>query len=292
MRIIPKNSKVKLTFYKGISVVDVLIAFVALVLIAITLSTNFPFKWMIGLGELIFVIPFYLTVGGERIYQYLYFFVRYLFSRKKYRQNSAVKNAEISGLIPYQSTRKNLIINKDGTYTAVLKIEPMEFRMLSIEKQDRYIDGVLGKVINELSEVTLITLTKLETPLTLEGKLQDELNLMETLLQVKGRGELTEEECQRRIDCIQSRMEVIDDLNSNGNIFYATYYLTITDTSWNDIDIHASRALNSLIEGCIHARRLNDSELKKFLTNAQNPYVLDCNGHELDSENHLRLGSD
>jgi hypothetical protein len=283
MRIIPKNSKVKLTFYKGISVVDVLIAFVALVLIAITLSTNFPFKWMIALGELIFVIPFYLTVGGERIYQYLYFFVRYLFSRKKYWQNSAVKNAEISGLIPYQSTRKNLIINKDGTYTAVLKIEPMEFRMLSIEKQDRYIDGVLGKVINELSEVTLITLTKLETPLTLEGKLQDELNLMETLLRVKGRGELTEEECQRRIDCIQSRMEVIDDLNSNGNIFYATYYLTITDTSWNDIDIHASRALNSLIEGCIHARRLNDSELKKFLTNAQNPYVLDCNGHELDS---------
>lgn len=270
MRIIPKNSKVKLTFYKNITIVDVLIGFATLILVAITLSTNIPFKWIIALAEIIIVIPFFLTVGGERIYEYLLHFIKFIFSRKTYLKNGR-GNGDISGIISYQAIHKGVIFNKDSSYSSVIKIEPMEFRMLSIEKQDRYIDNVFSNVLNELSQTKLISLVKLETPLVLDDKMQDELQRINCLLEAKGRGELSDEECQKRIDCIQSRMEVIDDLNSNDIIYYSTYYLTITGSSYNEVDSLADKASNVLNEGGIHCHKLTGSELRKFLVNMMKP---------------------
>lgn len=43
MRIIPKNTKVKMTFYKSVTVADVVIGFIGLVLIAIALSSKSVF---------------------------------------------------------------------------------------------------------------------------------------------------------------------------------------------------------------------------------------------------------
>ena len=44
MRIIPKNTKLKMQFYKGIGIFDVIIGIVALTFIALTVTSNLPNK--------------------------------------------------------------------------------------------------------------------------------------------------------------------------------------------------------------------------------------------------------
>jgi hypothetical protein len=50
MHIIPKASKVKVTFYKGITIPDILIAIAALAVVAVTLSSNFAFRVYIAVA--------------------------------------------------------------------------------------------------------------------------------------------------------------------------------------------------------------------------------------------------
>ena len=57
MRLIPRNTKVKLQFYKGITLTDIILALVCLALVAITLASNFYFKYLIALGVVCVFIP-------------------------------------------------------------------------------------------------------------------------------------------------------------------------------------------------------------------------------------------
>ena len=179
MRIIPKTSKVKLTFYKGLTIPDFIVGFITLVILAITVSTNFPFKWYIALGELILVIPFYISISGERLYEYIGFFFKYMATRKKYSLNNKNENADIRGIIPYKDIDEDLIINRDGTFVSVIEVHPIDFRLLSIDKQDDFIDGVMRRVINNIWLGEEYSVVKLERPLILDGNIKDELERLE-----------------------------------------------------------------------------------------------------------------
>ena len=84
MRLIPRNTKVKLQFYKGITLTDIILALVCLALVAITLASNFYFKYLIALGVVCVFIPLFLPVGEERIYRSALYMLRHLFGRKRY----------------------------------------------------------------------------------------------------------------------------------------------------------------------------------------------------------------
>ena len=70
MRIIPKTAKVKIEFFKNISVVDVIIALVALALEVLLFTTNIPhipkFATMVLL--LAFTVWLYMPFDGQRFY--------------------------------------------------------------------------------------------------------------------------------------------------------------------------------------------------------------------------------
>ena len=86
MRIIPKNTKVKMTFYKSVTIPDVIIGFVGLVLIAIALSSNLAFKALIAGGILTFFVPLYITINGDRLYLVIAYFFKHIVSRKTYKK--------------------------------------------------------------------------------------------------------------------------------------------------------------------------------------------------------------
>ena len=67
-RIIPKNTKVRMTFYKGVTIPDIIIGFIGLVLIAIAFSSNLAFRGLIAGGILVAFVPMYITINGDRLY--------------------------------------------------------------------------------------------------------------------------------------------------------------------------------------------------------------------------------
>lgn len=273
MRIIPKNSKVKLTFYKSLTIADIIVGIITLMILAITLSTNLPFRWAIALGEICLVIPFFISLNGERMYECIGFIFKYLVSRKKYTVNASNTNADITGIIPYKDVKDNVIYNRDNSYVGILEINPIDFRMLSSEKQEEFIDSVFGRALNTFGTGDEWTIVKLERPLNLTSNLEDELKRVEHICDARLRGDLTEEESVPRVDLIQGRIELIDSIYSVEPIYYSHYYLCLISHSINELNTNLEHAESVLNTGGISAKRLKDEELRNFISASFNPEI-------------------
>lgn len=265
LRLIPKTSKVKMTFYKGITIPDIIIGFIALISIAITLTSNFPFKWIIVIVILCFTIPLYLTFGETRLYHYIGFLFKYLSSRKVYQKNSKNLQEDITGIIPYNKIENDLIVNRDNSFVGVLQINPIDFRMLSLEKQNGYIEEVFSKVINNINLGDQFAILKLERPLILDSNIEDELERLNVLLSAKDKCNLTKKEWSSRVDIVQDRIQIIDEINSRDTINYSTYYLCLISSNKNSLNTTLERAETIFKNSSISVHRLKEKELLAFL---------------------------
>ncbi len=210
-------------------------------------------------------VPLYLTFSGERLYQYIGFVFKYVASRKKYQKNDKNEQADITGIIPYKEINGNLIVNRDDTYVGVLEVSPIDFRLLSIDRQDDYIEGVFARVINNINTGDEFSIVKLERPLILDGNIDDELERIEDVLKAKDNGDLAEPEWISRIDVIQDRINLIDTINSGKVINYSRYYLCLIGKSINDINATLDRAEMIFTGNGIPVRRLKQKELVAFI---------------------------
>ena len=186
----------------------------------------------------------------------------------------------MDAIVPYRKIEDSFIVNGDGTYVGVLAISPIDFRMMSRDDQDGMIDSVLSRAINSISPLDEWSLVKLERPLNLNENLKDELERIQKLLEAKMNGETTEREYQSRVDLVQSRIELIDSMNSDAEIFYSHYYLCLVSRSKNDAESTLDRAKSILDSGGLPARRLGDEELVSFLSAGFDPY-----GEKIDIDN-------
>ncbi len=268
MRIIPKNTKVKMTFYKSVTIADVVIGFIGLVLIAIALSSNLSFKFLIAGGIFILFVPLYITINEDRLYRIVGYFFKHLFVRKKYRKcksGEPIKN-DVENVTPYEKECGNGIIAlKDMRYAGVLEVRPIDFRMLNEYEQNELIDGALSKVLNNVPIGSGIDIVKIERPLILDNFIADEMERIVKLGEGREKGELKQEEYEPRIDVIQDRIAVIDELNSDKPIFYSRYYLVFHGGNERELAGQLRYAAVTLQSSGIEAHILNDKELTAFI---------------------------
>lgn len=284
MRIIPKNTKIKMTFYKGVTLSDVIVGFIGLVLVAIALSSNLSFRFLIAGGIMIAFIPLFISVNGDRLYKIVGYFFKHLVSRKKFRKaqkGEAIKN-DIQSIVPYERICGNGIIAlKDLRFAGVMEIHPVDFRMLGEFDQNALIDGAFARVLNNVAVGSEADIVKLERPLILDNFVSDEMERIVKIAESKEKGELTDKEYETRVDVIQDRITTIDDMNSSKPILYARYYLVLQSGSERDLSSQLQHAAVALQSSGIEARILNNRELAAFIR-----YSIDSNFDErsLDGE--------
>lgn len=265
MRLIPRNTKVKTSFYKGIGVADIILGLVALALVALAVSSNLNYKYLIALGIACVFIPLFVPVGEDRIYKCAFNMCKHLFSRKRYSENGK-DAANFQSITPYEKIDGGVIVNKDGSFTGVLEVKPIEFRLLGGNKQNYIIDGVLTNALTCVGVGQQAAIVKLEKPLNLTKHLQSDLQRIVALADAQENGSLTNEEYVARVDVIEDRMSLVDTLNSEKEINYSAYYIAVTDKSKASLTSTLSVMKRTLISGSIEANILEESELAEFLT--------------------------
>lgn len=258
MRFIPKASKVKVTFYKGITIPDIIIALIELTFVAVALSSNFAFKWYLAGIVACLITPLFLTIGEKRLYTHIAYLFRYLFSRKR------LKGENVRTVLPYKEVKDGIVYNKDGSIFSAIEIKPINFFLRDEEKQNEIIDFYYARVLNHVNPDEEWILKKVETPLVLDDKLQSELKRLEKLSLMKERGELTEEEYKARCDIIQSRFSEIDAMNSNGSKI-PRYYLCLVGISEKEVLQNLDYAVSVLESIGIQSHRLSEKELYLLL---------------------------
>ncbi len=264
MRIIPKNTKVKLQFYKGVTIADVILAVVALGFLALAVSSNLQSKWIISIVILVVFAPLFIPIGEIKLYQAVVYGVKYLFSRKNYQKAKHGK-ANIGNIVPYASIENNMIRQKDGGYTGVIEVKPIEFNMLSEFKQNYFIDGVLSNILKNVGMFQEINIVKLERPVVFDKYISNELTKIQDLIEANENKQLTEDEFRSRVNVLEDRINIIDRLNSQEKVLTSSYYIVLHDIEPKSLKSTLNLITNSLNNNNLESKILNDKELALFI---------------------------
>ncbi len=264
MRIIPKNTKVKLQFYKGVTITDVIIGMIGMLFLVLAVSSNLTFKWIIAIAVLMFFVPLFIPVGEVKVYTCIFHAIKYCFSKKTFSKQKRGKG-NIGSIIPYEKIQDNIITEKDGTLTAVIEIKPIEFNMLAEHKQNYYIDTMLSNIIKGIGLFQEINIVKLERPVIFDNYVKNEFDRLNELIQENESGNLSEEEFRARSTIIEDRINIVGRINEEEKIFTSSFYIVVHDIDRKSLDSNALMVETIFNNNNIDAKRLNSNELFLFL---------------------------
>jgi len=286
MRIIPKNTKVKLQFYKGITIADVIIAVIALAFLALAVSSNLPQKWTIAMIILIVVSPLYIPVGDTKLYNALFYAIKFIFAKKNYSKKYKGKS-NITTIIPYEKIDNNLIIQKENCFTGVIEIKPIEFNLISEYKQNYLIDIMFNNLLKNIGLYQEVNIVKLDRPVILDEYLKNEFSKLQNLIQENENGNLSDEEFRSRAMVLEDRINIIDRVNSEEKIYASYYYIVIHDIDKKSLQNLMNLVVNTFKNNGIDAKQLNSHELFLFLKYTYSNDFDERNFNSLDAKNYL-----
>lgn len=233
MRIIPKTAKVKVEFFKNISLVDVLLGLFGLfieVLIALS-NLNTLVILLLMVIALAFFVALFLPFDGKRMYLLSVDFVRYIFSVKHYSKDFKKTSSNLNYFMPYKGFEDDFIVY-DGYYGGVLEISPREFRLLSEFKQNQFIDNYFGRVLRSIGGHTKASIIKIDRKLIFAEYLKQEEDKRKELYVLYENNELSKKELAAREKVIDDRIRTYNALSGEGYVKKPFYYLVRWSGSW------------------------------------------------------------
>lgn len=279
-RLIPKKTKVRIQFYKNLTVADAIFLLAGVVIIGLLLLSGLQGKYIFAaIVAFIFGTLFVNIAPETRIYQSLGYFFRFLFIRKNFIKTGKIEPGSVNQITPYEGIigysesqgKENdtiYFIDYKEYYGAVIEIKPIQFYMLSEERQNYFINAVDNalKTING----QVVSLVKIEKPLVLDSFIKNEQKKAEDIIEATERGNLTERELDPRLDIIESRVIGLENCNvgTPNTIYKEHYYMIIYDRSKESLKSSANLVINTIdggTGGTLKCKLLNDKEIAVFL---------------------------
>ena len=264
MRIIPKTAKVKIQFFKNISIADTIIAIIALGVELLLFLTNLGVvKYLLMVVLFSLVVGLYLPFDGQRFYMMFVHLTRYIFTAKCYRSDYKNASTSMDRFIPFKDIKDGYIVYEDY-FAGVLQIDPREFRLLSGYRQDQIIDVYFGRLIRSISGKMRASLVKVDRKLVLSDYITAEKKKRDQLEKLYAMGSITQEELSARLKVIADRIAVYNNLSGEKAIKKPFYYLVVYDADKSAIREVLQNGITSLSEAGMTSEILNDKQLAVF----------------------------
>ncbi len=265
MRIIPRTAKVKIQFFKSISLLDMIIAIIGLAVLLLLFLTNLGYiRFVLMAMVLAFVICLYIPFDGQRFYKFVANVIVYIFATHHYTNQTSGSSSSIDTIVTFKAINDSFI-EYDGYYAGVLQIDPREFRLLSGYKQNEIIDHYFARIIKSIAGSTRASLVKIDRKLSFADFIKAEDEKSDILRQMHETGVLNDSEWIVRERIIEGRRKTYRSFNEEKQISKPFYYLVIYDDDKKVIDEIITQAISSFIEAGMTSRKLNDRELAIFL---------------------------
>lgn len=265
MRVIPKTAKVKVQFFKNITIADTIIALLGLSIFVVLFISNLGIVRFILMGlTLIIFVALFIPYDGKRFYIFLVNFAKYLFSEKKYTKDVSMGQSNIEFFMPFKNIRDGFI-EYNEYYAGVLQIDPREFRLLSGFRQDQMIDNYFGSIIRSITGNTKASIVKIDRKLSFEAYCDLEEKKKDILYRLAEEKEMTKEELFAREKVINDRIRIYKELNDETPISKPFYYLVVYDDNKNIIKEILNNAVKTFLEIGMTSHILDDKEIGIFL---------------------------
>lgn len=222
-RLIPRRTKVKTEFFKGLTIMDGVIGIVFMLLLALVLISDFSVKLRLILSACVIMVTvvMFLQIAPEtRTYQAIGDLFKYIFGVKKFTKQKHATRKSVNSLMPYvgileqnyDEKHKVGIIDYKEYFGVAIEIKSIEFYMLSLARQDAYI-AALDNALKSLSSEQSAAIFKLSRPMVLDSYIMREVKKKDEILQNIANGVMKEEEAIPRIEIVESRINSLDAMN-------------------------------------------------------------------------------
>ena len=264
MRIIPKTAKVKIEFFRNVSIVDVIIAIIGLLLELLIFFTNLGIaKLFIMVIVLCLFIGLYLPFDGQRFYMMFVNLVKYVFSVKHFTTENEGAVNNVKSYMPYKAIDNEFIVYEDY-FAGVLQIDPREFRLLSGYSQNQIIDNHFGKIIRSISGDTKASIVKIDRKLSLKKYKEFEEEKRRRIKQLFEDGSISKEELLVREQVLDDRIAIYDRLEEQ-ELKKPFYYFVVYDHDKATIKEILNNAISDLLDAGMTSQILQGRELGIFL---------------------------
>lgn len=222
-RLIPRRTKVKTEFFKGLTIMDGVIGLFFMILLALVLVSDFDVKLRLILAAVVIMVAIvmFLQIAPEtRTYQAIGDLFRYIFGVKKFTKQKHATRKSVNALMPYvgileqqydEKTKVGIIDYKEY-FGVAIEIKSIEFYMLSLARQDAYIAAV-DNALKALSSEQSAAIYKFSRPMVLDSYIMRECGKKDEILQNIANGVMKEEEAVPRIEIVESRINSLDAMN-------------------------------------------------------------------------------
>lgn len=288
MRIIPKKTNVKMEFFKGIDLLDVLVLAVGGCFAAALLLSDLPFHLFLFCIAVVLSVAMIMPLDDEKIYVSIYYGLKYLARYKLYgEQTEETASLEDSGnghkkgrrkrgkktkpapsvrdLTPFTGINGEFIEYGTAYSAVVLEIPSVEFRFMTMEKQDAMIDRMFSSVLRTLTMSESASLVKLDRPVIYDRYIQSEEAKKQDLKEAYLNGLLDDEELTRRIGIIEDRISMIKRFNTQDKIYIPFHYLVFYHKDREMLKEQIENAANIFANNDMNCHQLKGAELAIFL---------------------------
>jgi len=222
-RLIPRRTKVKTEFFKGLTIIDAVIVIGFMVLLALALIADFPITVRLILAAAIVMVAVILFINispDTRTYQVIGDLFKFIFGVKKFTKQKSATRKSVNALLPYvgileqnfdEKTQAGIIDYKEY-FGVAIEIKSIEFYMLSVSRQDAYIAAV-DNALKSLSIEQSAAIYKFSRPMVLDSYILKEVDKKDDILSNIANGVMKEDEAVPRIEIVESRVNSLDAMN-------------------------------------------------------------------------------
>ncbi len=267
VRIIPRRTKVRLEFIRGITGIDLIIAIVACAVLGVLIGSNFTGSIWVALVWGVFAVSLFFKISdGERMYVTISYLVRFSMQKKKYTKAPEKGKANIHEIIPFEGIHKDRFISFGGYYAQVLEIKPILFGLLNEFNQDNVINA-FANAIRRLDSTQTCEIIKINKALVLDNFTYNENKKYDNLMDMMYEGQMSQGEVDARAPIFEERVAFLEDKNRKNKIYKDYFYLVVFDKDIESLE-NTVNGMASVLQAAltpITTRRLYGQDLAVFL---------------------------
>lgn len=280
MKFIPRKNKVKTEVWRGITILDVIIAIVGVIVAILICTSNLPYKWYIALSVVSFWAMLFVPVSdGIKLYYSVVLMFKFMAYKKQYFKNPKNKNDDIKRVVPFYGLSTDKFINFGEYYGMVLNVHPTEFGIMEEEKQEMVL-SCFSQCFERLQPNQRLSIIKTKKPLVLDDLVSFEDEKYNTLLDMGERGFYDPREIDSRSPVFEERLRALNLLNNQNKVIMNFYYIVVYDTDRETLESTINGMVSSMLSSQtpIYTDILTGDDLLVFL---KSTFTDDFNEREL-----------
>ncbi len=272
VRVIPRKTKVKSEFIRGVTGLDIILAIIFAAIAVVLFMSVFDVggtnlgPWL-GVAWLIIAVSMFLKLADDqRFYVTLIYLLKYSVQKKKFSKGNDKKKSDISEMIAYEGIYQDRFINFGQYYAQVIEIQPMFFTLLTEYYQDNVIES-FANALRRLTPTQTCSIVKISKPMILDRYIHNENAKYDVLYDLQYDGQITQQEIDARAPIFEERVSLYEMMNRQSKIFKDHFYLVVYDKDMEILENTTSGMISTMAAALnpITARLVQGNDLVVFL---------------------------